>query len=122
MRTHDRNAAGDALPDAPNEFYSWLHGQGELSDLRVVPDRCAALLLEAEATCALAAAGYEVFGAWLGMLCPGRAWLGDTPWWARNWVNRRVASGAIQLLYSIREFLRVAWSGGFRRELGPTAG
>jgi len=27
---------------------------------------------------------------------------------------RRVAGGAIQLVYSIREFLRVAWSGGFR--------
>jgi hypothetical protein len=92
--------------------------------VRVVPDRVTALLLEAQATCARAAEGHEVFGSWPGALCPGRAWVGDTPWWGRNWVNRRVASGAIQLLYSIREFLRVAWSGGFRREhsLGPTAG
>jgi len=66
MRTHDRNATRDALPDAPSEFYSWCHGQGELIDLRFVPDKVAALLLEAEATCALAAAGYEVFGSWPG--------------------------------------------------------
>jgi hypothetical protein len=70
MRTHDRNAAGDALPAAPNEFYSGLHGQGELSDLRVVPDRCAALLLEAEATCALAAEGHEIFGHWPARALP----------------------------------------------------
>jgi hypothetical protein len=110
MRTHDRNAAGAALPDAPNEFYSWLHGQGELSDLRVVPDRCAALLLEAEATCALAAAGYEVFGHWPGALCPARDWLPETPWWARNWCGRRFSDGAIQLLYSLRDFILTAYA------------
>jgi len=49
------------LPDAPNEFHSWLHWLGEVVDMRAVPDRVAALLLEAEATCALAAAGHEVF-------------------------------------------------------------
>jgi hypothetical protein len=107
----DRNTERDALPDAPNEFYSWLHGQGELVDLRVVPDRCAALLLEAQATCALAAEGHEVFGSWPGVLCPGRAWLGDTPWWGRDWCNRRVAGGAIQWLYSLREFLIAMWDG-----------
>jgi hypothetical protein len=116
MKEHQRNATRAALPDAPNEFYSWWHGQGEVIDLRVVPDRVAALLLEAEATCALTAAGHEVFGHWPGALCPARAWLGDTPWWPRNWCGRRVADGAVQLLYSLREFLRVAWSGGFRRE------
>ena len=76
----------------------------------MVPDRVAALLLEAEATCALAAAGHEVFGSWPGALCVAREWLGETPWWGRNWVNRRVADGAIQLMYSLREFLRVCWS------------
>jgi hypothetical protein len=84
-------------------------------ELRVCPDRVAALLLEAQATRALAAEGHEVFGSWPGALCPAREWLPEAPWWGRNWCNRRVAGGAIQLLYSIREFLRVAWSGGFRR-------
>jgi hypothetical protein len=51
MRAHERNAARVAMPDAPNELYSWLHEPGEVVDLRLVPDRCAALLLEAEATC-----------------------------------------------------------------------
>jgi hypothetical protein len=117
MRAHDRSAARDAMPDAPNEFYTWFHGPGEVVDLRACPDRCAALLLEAEATCVLAAAGHEVFGHWPGALCPARAWLVDGPWWGRNWCGRRVTDGAIQWLYSMREFLRVAWSGELRREV-----
>src|SRR5262249_30669040 len=115
MRTHNRNAARDAMPEAPNEFYSWFHGQGELIDLRVVPDRCAGLLLEAEATCALAAAGHEVFGRWPGALCPGKQWLGETPWWGRNWV--RFPAFKVQWLYSVCEFIRAAWS----REAAPAA-
>ena len=78
--------------------------------MRVVPDRVAALLLEAEATCALAAAGYEVFGHWPGALCRGRAWLGASPWWGRNWCGRRLADGAIQLLYSLRAFILAAYA------------
>jgi hypothetical protein len=108
MRAHQRNEERVAvLPDAPNEFYSWLHGPGEVVDLRVVPDRVAALLLEAEATCQLVAAGHEVFGHWPGAMCPAREWLPEAPWWGRNWCNRRVAGGAIQLLYSMHEFLKV---------------
>jgi hypothetical protein len=108
MRAHQRNAERvTVLPDTPNEFYSWFHGQGEPIDLRAVPDRVAALLLEAEATCAFAAAGYEVFGQDPGALCPARDWLGETPWWARNWRGRRLSDGTIQWLYSVREFLRV---------------
>jgi len=80
MNKHERNAKRDAMPDSPNEFYSWLHGHGDVIDMRVVPDRCAALLLECEATCALAAAGHEVFGHDPGALCPAREWLGETPW------------------------------------------
>jgi hypothetical protein len=72
IRTHDRYAARDALPDAPSEFYSWFLGQGELIDLRFVPDEVTALLLEAEATCALAAAGDEAFGHYPDALCPAR--------------------------------------------------
>jgi hypothetical protein len=107
MREHQRNAARTAvLPDAPHEFYSWWHGPGEVIDMRFVPDRVPALLLEAEATCALAAAGYEVFGQDPGALCPARAWLAERPW-PRNWCGRRLADGAIQLLYSLRAFLRV---------------
>ena len=106
MREHQRNAERLAMPDAPNEFYNWFHGGGDVIDLRVVPDRVAALLLEAEATCALAAAGHEVFGSWPGALCPARDWLGETPWWGRNWLRRSVSDSAIQLLYSMREFLR----------------
>jgi hypothetical protein len=103
MQRHQRNAAG-ALPDAPNELYSWLHGPGEVIDTRVVPDRCAALLLEAAATCSLAGAGYEVFGHFAATPCPAAAWL---PWWGRNWRNPAIRTDDVQLLYSLREFRRV---------------
>jgi hypothetical protein len=97
MRTHDRNAARAALPDAPNEFYSWFHGPGDVIDMRLVPDRIAALLLEAEATAKLAAVGLEVFGS-----CPAHP---DVPWWERNWRNPSITAFDVQLLYSLREFV-----------------
>jgi hypothetical protein len=104
IKRHERNATRSALPDAPNEFFNWLHGQGKVIDVRVVPDRCAALLLEAAATCSLAAAGYEVFGHFAATPCPAAAWL---PWWGRNWRNPSIRTDDVQLLYSLREFRRV---------------
>jgi hypothetical protein len=37
---------------------------------------------------------------------PGRAWLGATPSWGRNWLNQRIPAGAVQWLFSMVEFLR----------------
>jgi hypothetical protein len=110
-RAHARGNAErvHVLPDSPNEFYQWLHGPGEVIELRVVPDRAAALLLEVEGTCALAAATRS--------LVPGPARCArresgyqPRPWWSKNWCNRRVADGALQWLYSMREFIRTAYA------------
>src|SRR5215831_17297686 len=45
-----------------------------------------------------------------GRAMPAREWLGETPWFGRNWV--RFPKFKVQWLYSMRELLRVAWSGG----------
>jgi len=74
----------------------------------VVADCCAALPLEAKATCAMTAAGHEVFGQNPGVLCPARGWPDDdTPRWGRNWRNRTVSDAGIQLVYSIVDFIRL---------------
>ncbi len=73
MKEHQRNAQREA-PDSPGAAYLKRHGWDGVDELRLVPDRIAALLLtEAEWTCALAARGVEVFGNWPGDLCPGQS-------------------------------------------------
>ena len=88
MRKHQRNAQREA-PDSPGAASLKHHGWGTVEELRLVPDRIAALLTEAEWTCALAARGVEVFGNWPGDLCPAKVWA-DPPAWGHNWINPRV--------------------------------
>jgi hypothetical protein len=73
----------------------------------LVPDRIAAWLTEAEWTCALAAAGVEVFGQNPGDLCPAKAWHDERrSGWAANWQNPRTptlcvdADGSVQTVYT----------------------
>ena len=88
MKEHQRNAQREA-PDLPSAAYLRRYGWDGVDELRLVPDRIAAWLTEAESTCALAARGVEVFGNWPGDLCPSKAWAEAPPSWGRNWISAR---------------------------------
>jgi hypothetical protein len=84
MKAHQRKAQRD-VPDSPSAAYLRQDGWSTVEDLRLVPDRIAAWLTEAEWTCALAARGVEVFGNCPGDLCPAKAWCEAPASWGRNW-------------------------------------
>jgi hypothetical protein len=68
------------------EAFDMRHGFDRVESVIVVPDKVSTLLAEVLWTCLAAAAGYTVFGHWLGDLCPAKAWLERPPSWARNTV------------------------------------
>jgi hypothetical protein len=90
MKEHKRAAEPDRWPATPGAYFVRHHGWGTVERLELVPDRVAAWLTEAEWTCALAAAGVEVFGQNPGDLCPAKAWHDERrSGWAANWQNPR---------------------------------